>query len=127
MTNTSGAQRDFQAALLRAAGVGLVVAGGLFAWRMEVGGGFLLGLAAGVGAYLWLARTLPKLGEVAQEDLAVYSVRQAVGRLGLYAVAFALAYKLDPEHNSGLLGALGGYLFLRAVLIVNAWRESRHA
>lgn len=127
MKNPVEAQRQFEAALIRAAGVGLVAGGGLLMWRMELGGGFLLGLSAGLVAYLWLARTLPKLADVPVEHLTIYSVRQAMGRLGLYAVAFALAYRLDTEHNTGLLGALGGYLFLRVAIMVNAWHTSRSA
>lgn len=123
----AAAQRAFRAALVRAAGLGLVAGGMLVAWRFAVGGGFLLGLGAGLAAYAWLARNLTRLGEVPPEKLMLHSTRQAMARLGIYAVALAVAYRLDTQTSTGLLGALGGYLFVRIALTVEAWRGARRS
>jgi hypothetical protein len=119
------ARLAFQRTLYVAAGMGLVAGGLLSAWRAPVGWGFMLGCGAGIAAYLWIARLLSKMGDIPAQELALHSTRQAMARLGMYAVAFALAFRLDREHYSGIAGALGGYLFVRVVLTFHAWRNTR--
>lgn len=121
----AASQQAFQRVLVLAAAGGLVLGGAACAWRVPLGGGFLLGVGAGTAAYLWLSRMLPRLATVPKEDLQLYTVRQAAGRLGIYAVAIVLAYKLDPGHKLGVLAALGGYLYVRAAATVAAWRMAQ--
>lgn len=119
------AQADFVRTLYRAAALGLILGGVLYAWRAAVGGGFMLGCGAGVAAYLWLARQLPKVSALPPQEQMIYSVRQAVARMGLYAIIFALAYRLDRATNTGIAGALGGYLWVRLMLTISAWGKVR--
>lgn len=119
------AQAAFRRTLLLMAGVGLVIAGVLAAWRLPVGGGFAIGCAAGVTAYSALARLLPAFLDISPQERMRHSTRQTIVRLLLYAAAFSLAYKLDPTNASGLIAALGGFLFVRIAVTVHAWRGAR--
>lgn len=121
----ASSQGAFQRVLIIAAAVGVVSGGAACALHAPLGGGFILGVIAGAAAYLWLARMLPKLATVPKEDLQLYTVRQAAGRLGIYAVAIVLAYKLDPGHKIGVIAALGGYLYVRAAATFAAWRMAK--
>lgn len=119
------AQGAFRRTLVLTAGVGLVIAGGLGAWRLAVGGGFAIGCVAGVTAYSALARLLPAFLEISPKERMRHSTRQTIVRLLLYAAAFSLAYRLEPTHASGLIAALGGFLFVRIAVTVYAWRGAR--
>ena len=125
MSNLAQAQLAFERTLYLSAAFGFALGGAACTWRAPIGGGFLCGVAAGTVAYLWMARMLPRLGQVEQENLQLYTVRQALGRLGIYAVAIVLAYKLDPTGKLGVIAALAGILYVRGAATLAAWRMAK--
>lgn len=79
--------------------------------------GLLLGGLAGLVGFWMMARSLEKLALDRPEKLQFAVLRWTFVRMGLYAAAFIRAFTLDREDYHGLLGAVAGFLVIRAVLI----------
>lgn len=98
-------------------GLGMVCALGTLPINIVVGEGAVLGVASGALGLSMMGRRLRALGSIPSERLQRTIYEWMAVRMGVYAVAFSLAYMLDRTHMYGLLGAVGGMLAFRFVFI----------
>lgn len=94
----------------------LLLAAGAWSWDEAAGQGVLLGGGAGLIGFWLMARAVEQIAINKPEKLRIAVMRWTVFRMGLYGAAFVTAFGLDREQTHGLLGAVVGFLAIRAVL-----------
>lgn len=90
----------------------------LLPFNRPAGLGVLLGGIAGVLGFWLMAVRLEKVATRPAEKVKLFAYRWTAIRMAIYALALYRAYTLDRERLHGLLGAVGGLLIIRVVLIV---------
>lgn len=110
--------------IYRTALAAIALAAGLAFWHPVLAQGFVAGAAAGVLGFSMIARFLRRAPEIPAEQFQQQTFRQGAARMAVYAVCFALAYRIDPQGFRGMLGALAGYVLVRTVLTAVAWRQA---
>ena len=122
--STDATRANLERTLYWATAVGLVAGGAVYALHPMAGAGFLAGGASGILGFALMARFMRQMHTIDPKDFQLQSFRQSAARLAIYAAAFALAYRIDPKGLTGIIGALGGYVFVRVVVTAAAWRQA---
>ena len=79
--------------------------------------GMLMGGIGSTVTFWIMARQVEKLASIPPERLQLATYRWTFIRLFVYAFVLYGAYRLDTETYHGLMGALGGLLLHRAIII----------
>jgi hypothetical protein len=95
----------------------LLVAGVTFPFHRIAAHGVLLGGFTGVLGFWIIAVRLQKLALKPQQNVKFAALTMTGWRFALYGVVLYRAYRLDPEEYTALLGAMGGIMVIRFVLI----------
>lgn len=122
--STDATRANLERTLYWVAAIGLVAGGLLYAWYPKAGAGFLVGGMAGLLGFALMARFLRQMAHIDPKDFQIQSFRQGAARLSVYAVAFALAYRIDPKGMTAMIGALGGYVVVRVLVTAATWRHA---
>jgi len=96
---------------------GLACALGALPMSLVVAEGMALGAVSGALGIGMMQRRLRGLGSIPSDRLQRTIYEWMVARMGIYAVAFGLAYSLDRIRTYGLLGAVAGMLVFRTIFI----------
>jgi hypothetical protein len=110
--------RKFRHAAVRLALViSLLAAGVTFPFHRVAAQGVLLGGFAGVLGFWIIAVRLQKLALKPHQNVKFAALTMTAWRFALYGVVLYRAHTLDPEGHTALLGAMGGIMVIRIVLI----------
>lgn len=90
----------------------------LLPFNRPAGTGVLLGGIAGIVGFWLVALRLEKVATQSAEKVKLFAYRWTVVRMAIYALALYRGYTLDREKFHGLLGAAGGLLIIRVILVV---------
>jgi len=123
--STDATRANLERTLYWVTAAGLVVGGGVYLWHPTAGVGFLAGGAAGLLGFVLMARFMQRMAQLNADDFQIQSFRQGAARMAVYGVAFALAYRLDPKGLTAIMGALGGYIFVRVLVTAATWRHAK--
>ncbi len=95
----------------------VVAAAITYAISVAVAKGVLAGGITGALGFWVNAVQAEKLASMTKKQVHSAVYRWTFIRMGLYALTFYWAYRLDPESLRGILGAVGGFFIVQIVLI----------
>jgi ATP synthase I subunit len=88
-----------------------------FYWNPVLAKGILAGGVAGVIGFWAMALSVRKIASASGNRLNLIAYQWTMIRMVLYALALWWAYTLDRDSMHGVLGAAGGLLIVRFVLL----------